>query len=528
MKTGVRVWRSDGTDEEKIALRHTPQEKQQRYTQLEPEGSVLIPLRSAAQRLAPSLEAPEGSPEGCVAIAHSIDPDQLISGVEHGMIMGQLKQNPSPDLPDQTRSRDEGRRRLAWAMAVCTVFMVFEVVGGTLAGSLAVVTDAAHLMADIASMGISVFALTIAKRPVTRKYSFGFQRSEILGAMASVLLLWLVTGILCYEAVRRMQNPQKVNGPLMFGLAVMGLLVQFLMLWILSRKGDGEEELIQHHGHSHAIPTSSDGEDNINVRLAICHIMGDTLQFTAVIIASILIWWQPGDVGVTDEGVSWWMLADPVCTVTFTIVVIVTTKDVMAQGFDVLMGAAPEDIDYESMEEALNDIRTRDGSAEVVGVHDVHVWPLSHGENAMACHIEIAGVDCNDEILMKLKRVTQKYNISHSTMQIEHVGAPRLPECSHVPSYLALTKAVEGDDSATVREVVKGGGENLLHQAAEHTNQDLIQALLKTKPNPNAADKLGNMPLHLVVEAGGENAEQCALVYCWRQRRTQTSKGAQR
>ena len=102
-------------------------------------------------------------------------------------------------------------------------------------------------------------------------------------------------------------------------------------------------------------------------------------------------------------------------------------------------------------------------------MHSVHIWPLSHGENAMACHIEISGVDCNGEILMKLlKRVTQKHNINHSTMQFEHAhcrGSQTPRVHSHVPPYLALKKAVEGDDSATVREVVKGCGGTLLHQA---------------------------------------------------------------
>lgn len=130
-------------------------------------------------------------------------------------------------------SNRKARRQLMWASACCCIMMIAEIVGGLLANSLAIMTDAAHLLSDLAGFLISIFALWLATRPATSRLSFGFHRAEILGALISVLLIWVLTGILVYEACWRLAHPEDVDGKIMFIVATCGLVVNFTMGMIL-------------------------------------------------------------------------------------------------------------------------------------------------------------------------------------------------------------------------------------------------------------------------------------------------------
>ena len=133
----------------------------------------------------------------------------------------------------------KARRKLWLASALCFLFMICEIVGGFFANSLAIMTDAAHLLSDLAGFLISIFALWLATRAPTSRLSFGFHRAEILGALISVLLIWLLTGILVYEAIFRIRNPQDVDGKLMFIVASTGLGVNIALGFILHQSGHG-------------------------------------------------------------------------------------------------------------------------------------------------------------------------------------------------------------------------------------------------------------------------------------------------
>lgn len=151
-------------------------------------------------------------------------------------------------------SARRARCQLIWAMVFCVMFMIAEVVGGYLAKSLAIMTDAAHLLSDVASFSISLFAVWLAERPPTAFATFGFHRIEIFGALASVLLIWVLTGVLCYEAVQRIITPEDVDGRTMFIVAVLGVVVNIIMMKILSSSGGGG------HGHSHGGEGGGAGE----------------------------------------------------------------------------------------------------------------------------------------------------------------------------------------------------------------------------------------------------------------------------
>eukprot|EP00808_Paulinella_micropora_P003506 g67138.t1 len=158
----------------------------------------------------------------------------------------------SDGFPDSESDENAtARRRLSQAALFCLLFMLAEVVGGYLANSLSIMTDAAHLLSDLASFLISIFALWVAQRPPTSKLSFGFHRAEILGALVSVVLIWLLTGILILEAGRRIYEPQEVNGKLMFVVAAIGLCVNIAMGFILFQNDVAHSHGLGGHGHSH-------------------------------------------------------------------------------------------------------------------------------------------------------------------------------------------------------------------------------------------------------------------------------------
>ena len=170
------------------------------------------------------------------------------------------------------------RNKLIFASVLCLVFMIAEVVGGVLSNSLAIATDAAHLLTDFASFMISLFAIWVAGRPSSERMSFGWHRAEVLGAIVSVLLIWVVTGVLVYMAVLRVVNMEfEIDAKVMLITSGLGVLVNIIMGASLHQHGHahggGGGEAEHGHGHSHG-----GGEENINVKAAFIHVVGDFLQ----------------------------------------------------------------------------------------------------------------------------------------------------------------------------------------------------------------------------------------------------------
>ena len=159
---------------------------------------------------------------------------------------------PEKQKSASSKSLDEAKRKLLWGIVLCFAFMLAEVVGGLLAHSLAVMTDAAHMLSDVAGFIVSVLALLLSGREATAQYSFGYHRAEVLGALASIMVVWVMTGILLYEAVKRLINPEVVDGCVMFWVSFLGILMNLVLMQVLSH---GEAEGFGHghsHGHSHS------------------------------------------------------------------------------------------------------------------------------------------------------------------------------------------------------------------------------------------------------------------------------------
>jgi len=404
--------------------------------------------------------------------------------------------------PSLERPSTQILHRLVAVTVFCLVFMVVEVAGGIYARSLAILTDAAHLMSDVASFLIALAALWATSLRSSDHHSYGYHRAEIIGALFSVVLVWIVTAGLVIEAVRRLIEPHEVNGFVMFVIACCGVGVNITMAIILhgcggsdmghlhghshgnaapppewtegrihpstSRTGHGHSHGSHHHpppertearaqdvegghGHSHGTPEGGSPQEgdlaepthrdpagldptedaqeatsltqpllsaseilrtdgtspksqNMNLRGAAIHVLGDLVQSVGVAVAGALIWWKPH-----------WVVLDPICTFLFSILVVLTTKNITRDIFDVLMERVPRHI---NMEELGQDIVSIPG---VKSVHDLHVWSLTLGRPLMSTHLDVMeGADPN-LVLDGVQQVCQsKWGLSHTTIQIDN------------------------------------------------------------------------------------------------------------
>ena len=261
--------------------------------------------------------------------------------------------------------------------------MTAEVVGGVLSNSLAIATDAAHLLTDIASFAISLFSIWMAARPKSKKMSFGWHRAEVLGATVSVLMIWLVTGILVYYAVVRCllktsvpnslflvstnnhSIPRATGGDFEIDATVMlvtsgiGVAVNILMGATLHQHGHGHDD-----HHDGAGPSSQDVEDapgqhghahvrqNLNVTAAFIHVVGDFIQSIGVFSGAIVIYFKPD-----------WCIIDPILTIIFAVIVLATTIPILKKTLRVLLEATPSDINYLEVKNAFLPIK---------GIRQVH------------------------------------------------------------------------------------------------------------------------------------------------------------
>ncbi|XP_026472343.1 zinc transporter 2-like isoform X2 [Ctenocephalides felis] len=300
-------------------------------------------------------------------------------------------------------SRKEGinekaRRKLIVASTLCVLFMIAEVVGGCLSGSLAIATDAAHLLTDFASFMISLFSLWVASRPPTRQMSFGWYRAEVIGAVTSVLMIWVVTGILVYMAILRIVYEDfEIDATIMLVTSGLGVGVTLVM-----------GASLHQHDHSHGGGDShshdrNDDKENINVRAAFIHVIGDFIQSFGVFIAALVIYYKPS-----------WSIIDPICTFLFSVLVLGTTFSILRDALQVLMEGMPRGVDFL---EVMNTFLRIDG---VVRVHNLRVWALSLDKTALSAHLAIRpGASPHGILKLATRNVHDKYHFFEMTLQIE-------------------------------------------------------------------------------------------------------------
>jgi cobalt-zinc-cadmium efflux system protein len=277
--------------------------------------------------------------------------------------------------------------RLTWVLAITGVFMVAETVGGLLSGSLALLADAGHMLTDVAALGLSVFAMRLSRRPPSTKRTFGYVRLEILAALVNGAALLVIAGLIIIEAWQRFAAPVVVDGGLMLGVALVGLVVNILGATLL-------------HDHAH---------DNINVRGAYLHVLGDLLGSVGAIVAGLVI---------VSTG---WAPIDPLVSIAIALLILWSAWGLVREAADVLLESAPAHVDMDAI---LRDLAAIEGLDEV---HDVHVWTLTSGFVALSAHGVIDDPRHHSRILDEVRERMGSHGIAHVTFQIELRALYQLP-----------------------------------------------------------------------------------------------------
>ncbi|KAF3560192.1 hypothetical protein F2Q69_00016921 [Brassica cretica] len=288
--------------------------------------------------------------------------------------------------------------------------MSVQIVGGYKANSLAVMTDAAHLLSDVAGLCVSLLAIKVSSWEANPRNSFGFKRLEVLAAFLSVQLIWLVSGVIIYEAIQRLlTRSREVNGEIMFGISAFGFFMNLVMvIWLGHNHSHHHHHNHHHHQHSHKEEEEeeekpSSKEMNINIQGAYLHAMADMIQSLGVMIGGGIIWVKPK-----------WVLVDLICTLVFSAFALAATLPMLKNIFGILMERAPRDLDIEKLERGLRRING------VKIVHDLHVWEITVGRIVLSCHILPQPGASSLEIINDVRNFCRKTcGIHHVTVQVE-------------------------------------------------------------------------------------------------------------
>jgi cobalt-zinc-cadmium efflux system protein len=284
---------------------------------------------------------------------------------------------------------DADRRWLAIALAIIATFMAVEVVVGIIADSLALLSDAAHMLTDAGAIALALFAVHLAARPPSRRYTFGLGRAEILSAQANGATLLVLAGVLAVEAVRRLFDPPSVDGGLVIVVGVLGALVNVAAAFALSRS--------ERRG--------------LNLEGAIAHVLADLYGSVAAVIAGTVI------------VLTGWGQADGIAALTVSCLMLRSGWRLLRDSSRILLEGSPKDIDVDSVGRAL---AAADG---VVEVHDLHVWEVTSGFPALAAHVLVREADdCHARRGELELLLHSRFGIDHTTLQVDHVHPERLLE----------------------------------------------------------------------------------------------------
>lgn len=280
------------------------------------------------------------------------------------------------------------KKALFLSFLLITSFMIVEVVGGLLTNSLALLSDAGHMLSDAAALGLSLFAIKLGERKASASKTYGYKRFEIIAAALNGLTLIVISVYIFYEAYQRFWNPPEVLSGGMLIISSIGLLVNIIAAWILMR---------------------GDKDENLNVRSAFLHVIGDMLGSVGAIIAALLMIFFG------------WGIADPIASVIVAILILISGWRVMKESFHILMEGTPANLEMDKVKSSLLKI------PEVAEVHDMHIWSITSGMPMLSCHMVIEGEGVHDTILHHAQSILHDdFEIEHSTIQIEKIehGCP--------------------------------------------------------------------------------------------------------
>jgi cobalt-zinc-cadmium efflux system protein len=273
-------------------------------------------------------------------------------------------------------------RRLKITLTIVLVIMVAEVTGGILSNSLALLSDAGHMLVDALALGLGLFAMRVARRPATATKTFGYHRVEILAALANGTILILVSAYIFYEAYQRFLEPPVVKTPLMLTIAIVGLFANLGGLLLLNKAR----------------------QRSLNIKAAFWHIVGDTISSAGVIIAGVVIL------------LTKWYTADAVAAVVTGVIILWGAVRIVGESADALLEAVPKHIETSQVVDFIKNIHG------VNEVHDIHIWTITSNIYALSAHLVIDDQMVSksvDIVRVVRQELAKHYNISHTTLQLE-------------------------------------------------------------------------------------------------------------
>lgn len=279
-------------------------------------------------------------------------------------------------------ARSGNKKGLTLALIITAGIMILEFFGGLLTNSLALMSDSGHMLSDAGALLLSLVAIGFASRPATPRKTFGFYRFEVLAALLNGVTLFVIAGFITWEAYERFLEPPTVQSGSMMIIAFIGLAANLISAWSLMRKGDVR--------------------NNVNLRGAYLHVLGDALGSIGAIIAGVLMY------------LFGWYVADPIISVVVALLILKSAWGVVKHSVHILMEGTPYTIDQETVRAEL------EGIEGVVDVHDLHIWCITSGLDSLSCHIQVEDGNNEQAILQKaINMLRDKFNIDHSTIQIE-------------------------------------------------------------------------------------------------------------
>lgn len=280
------------------------------------------------------------------------------------------------------------RGKLVWVIGLTGTYLVAEVIGAFVTGSLALLADAGFMFTDLVAVSLALAAIHIGARPATPRQTFGYYRAEVLAALANAALMLLICAYILFEAYQRLRHPRAVMGDGMMAVAVIGLIVNLVGAWLLREAS----------------------RESLNLRGAYLEVLGDTLGSLAVIAGGLVIW-RTG-----------WRLVDPILSVGIGLFILPRAWSLLKESLEILMEGTPRELDLERLRRALASI---DG---VVGVHDLHAWTITSGMTALAGHLVVADMGRSLAVLTEARRRSRaEFGLEHVTLQVE---PPDFPEAA--------------------------------------------------------------------------------------------------
>lgn len=303
----------------------------------------------------------------------------------------------------QTQDTSKTQKRFILSIALTSLILVAEVIGGIWSGSLALLSDAAHVFSDVFALGLSYFALRVATRPPDDQHSYGWHRTEVIVAFINGASLLVIAIGIWVEAVKRWQSPVEIKSLEMMVIAIIGLVVNIVVAFVLGgHDPDHEHQPAHHDEHEH--PAGKKETRNLNVHSAYLHVLGDLISSIGVIIAALLIRLTSAQ----------WI--DPLISILIGGIILVSAYRVLRKSLHILIEGVPEGLSVKDINQSIRSID------EVETVHDLHVWNLGSSEISLSAHIILSeeNLEQQPQVLESIKNMlVREYGIEHTTLQFE-------------------------------------------------------------------------------------------------------------